>query len=137
MELERRFVSLELDFKAQCDEVFCERIQIQQVLLNLIINAIEAMAENSGGRTLRLSSWHPAENVIRFEVADNGTGLTAEVIGKIFESFYTTKAEGMGMGLTISHEIIKRHGGEIRAENAPAGGSLFWFTLPVRSRPAP
>lgn len=136
MELERRFVSLELDFKAQCDEVFCERIQIQQVLLNLIINAIEAMAENSGGRTLRLTSWHPAENVIRFEVADNGTGLTAEVIGKIFESFYTTKAEGMGMGLTISHEIIKRHGGEIHAENAPAGGSLFWFTLPVNSPPA-
>jgi signal transduction histidine kinase len=135
MELERRYVSLELDFKAQVDEVYCERVQIQQVLLNLVINAIDAMADNSGLCTLRLSSSHPRPNVIRFAVADNGTGLSEDVIGKIFDSFYTTKAEGMGMGLTISHEIIKRHGGEIGAENQQEQGSVFWFTLPIHQQP--
>jgi signal transduction histidine kinase len=131
LELERRFVSLELDLTARNDEVFCESVQIQQVLLNLVINAIEAMANNAGARTLRIASSHPASDLIRIEVADNGIGLSEEVTGKIFDSFYTTKAEGMGMGLTISKEIIKRHGGELRAENRLDGGCLFWFTLPV------
>ena len=131
LELERRHVSLELDMKAECDVVFCDSVQIQQVLLNLVINAIEAMADNSGVRILRLSSFNPAPDVIRIEVADNGIGLSAVVIDKIFDSFYTTKAEGMGMGLTISHEIIKRHGGVLSAEDRQSGGSLFLFTLPV------
>jgi PAS domain S-box-containing protein len=131
LELERRSVSLELDIKAECDEVFCESVQIQQVLLNLVINAIEAMSENNGARVLRLASSNPTDNFIRIEVADNGTGLSEEVIDKIFDSFYTTKAEGMGMGLTISNEIIKRHGGVLSAENRQSGGSVFWFTLPL------
>jgi signal transduction histidine kinase len=134
LELERRYVSLELDFKAEFDEVFCESVQIQQVLLNLVINAIEAMTDNLGARTLRLSSSNPTVNFIRIEVADNGSGLSEDVIDKIFDSFYTTKAEGMGMGLTISNEIIKRHGGVLSAENRQSGGSLFWFTLPVNSQ---
>ena len=68
-------------------------------------------------------------------MGDNGTGLSEEVIGKIFDSFFTTKAEGMGMGLTISHEIIKRHGGEIGAGNRQEQGSVFWFTLPIHQQP--
>ena len=131
LELERRSVLLELDLTAKNDRVFCESVQIQQVMLNLVINAIEAIADNPGVRILRLSSSHPASNVIRFDVADNGTGLSDEVIGKIFDSFYTTKPEGMGMGLTISNEIVKRHGGTLHAENRTEGGSLFWFTLPL------
>ncbi|RRZ86797.1 AAA family ATPase [Erwinia sp. 198] len=137
LELERRFVSLELDLTARNDEVFCESVQIQQVLLNLVINAIEAMANNAGARTLRIASSHPASDLIRIEIADNGIGLSEEVTGKIFDSFYTTKAEGMGMGLTISKEIIKRHGGELRAENRLDGGCLFWFTLPVEGGSKP
>lgn len=131
LELERRSVSLEVDLLADNDDVFCESVQIQQVLLNLVINAIEAMADNTGTRVLRLSSSHPTPDLIRIEVTDNGTGLSDEVIGNIFDSFYTTKAEGMGMGLTISKEIISRHGGVLRAENRESGGSRFWFTLPV------
>jgi len=131
LELERRFVSLELDLAAHNDEVFCESVQLQQVMLNLVINAIEAMAERSGVRHLHIASSHPTPETIRIEVADNGLGLSDEVIGKIFDSFYTTKAEGMGMGLTISNEIIKRHGGVLRAENRPQGGSVFWFSLPL------
>ncbi|MBD8164640.1 ATP-binding protein [Erwinia persicina] len=131
LELERRSVSLELEFNAETDEVIGESVQLQQVLLNLVINAIEAMSDNPGPRTLRLASSNPGGEVIRIEVADNGTGMSDEVIGRIFDSFYTTKAEGMGVGLTISHEIIKRHGGVLSAENRPGGGSLFWFTLPL------
>jgi len=131
LELERRFVSLEVDLGAENDAVFCESVQIQQVLLNLVINAIEAMANNAGARNLRIASSHPTVNLIRIEVADNGMGLSDEVAERLFESFYTTKADGMGMGLTISKEIIKRHGGELHARNRPDGGSLFWFTLPV------
>lgn len=113
------------------DAIMCQSVQIQQVMLNLAINAIEAMGNNKGSRTLKISSWNPSEDVIRIEVADSGTGLSDEVIDKIFDSFYTTKPEGMGMGLTISHAIIKRHGGILSAENRPEGGSLFWFTLPL------
>jgi len=131
LELERRSVTLELDLAAQNDEIFCESVQIQQVMLNLVINAIEAMTENSGLRNLRITSSHPVPDMIRLDVTDNGTGLSDQVIGKIFDSFYTTKSEGMGMGLTISHEIIKRHGGGLYAENRPEGGSRFWFTLPL------
>lgn len=109
----------------------CQSVQIQQVLLNLAINAIEAMVHNKGSRTLKISSYNPSDALIRIEVADSGTGLSGEVIDKIFDSFYTTKPEGMGMGLTISHAIIKRHGGILSAENRLEGGSLFWFTLPV------
>lgn len=131
LELERRNVSLDLDLVAVNDRVFCESVQIQQVMINLVINAIEAMSDNAGSRTLRITSSQPAPDMIRIDVVDNGTGLPDKVIGKIFESFYTTKPEGMGMGLTISHEIIKRHGGELNAENREEGGSLFWFTLPL------
>lgn len=131
LELERRFISLELALQAENDHIFCESVQIQQVLLNLVINAMDAMSENGGTRRLRLASFNPQPDLIQFEVSDNGTGLSDEVIEKIFDSFFTTKAEGMGMGLTISAEIIKRHGGKLSAANNDGGGSVFWFTLPV------
>lgn len=134
LELERRYVALELDLAAHGDVIMCQNVQIQQVLLNLAINAIEAMSDNTGSRTLKISSSNPTDDTIRVEVADSGSGLSEEVIDKIFDSFYTTKPEGMGMGLTISHAIIKRHGGVLSAENRMEGGSLFWFTLPVISR---
>lgn len=137
LEFERRHVSLELDVQAEEDVIFCDSVQIQQVLLNLVINAMEAMAENPGASILRLASSNPTHGVIRLEVADNGIGLSEGVINRIFDSFYTTKAEGMGMGLTISHEIIKRHGGVLSAENRQTGGSLFLFTLPVITEVAP
>ena len=132
LELERRNVSLELNLAAINDRVFCENVQIQQVMINLVINAIEALSDKSGSRNLRIASSLSLPDMIRIDVVDNGTGMTDKVIGKIFDSFYTTKPEGMGMGLTISHEIIKRHGGELNAENREEGGSLFWFTLPLQ-----
>ena len=132
LEMERRAISLELDFQAVNDRIFCVSVQIQQVLLNLVINAMDAMADNDGVRTLRLSSSQPDAGTIQFDVVDNGSGLTDALIERIFDSFFTTKAEGMGMGLTISAEIIKRHGGKLRAASRDSGGSIFSFTLPVQ-----
>ncbi|WP_418163334.1 trifunctional serine/threonine-protein kinase/ATP-binding protein/sensor histidine kinase [Pantoea vagans] len=132
IELERRGISLELKFKAARADIFCDRVQIQQVLLNLVINAIDAMSDDlPRAALLRLTSENPTADTLRFEVLDSGCGLPDGVRERIFESFYTTKKSGMGMGLTISKGIIKKHCGELGAENRPEGGSRFWFTLPL------
>jgi predicted ATPase/signal transduction histidine kinase len=132
MELERRGISLELNLTATRPEIFCDRVQIQQVLLNLVVNAIDAMSENTErSRILTFASSNPTPETLLFEVRDTGTGLSEEVQHRLFDSFYTTKKEGMGMGLTICSEIIKKHAGELKAKNRPGSGSVFWFTLPA------
>ncbi|SFO18877.1 Predicted ATPase [Candidatus Pantoea varia] len=132
IELERRGISLELKLRAAKADIFCDRVQIQQVLLNLVINAIDAMSDDlSRAALLRLTSENPTPDTLRFEVWDSGCGLPDDVRERIFESFYTTKKGGMGMGLTISKGIIKKHCGELGAENRAEGGSCFWFTLPL------
>ncbi|WP_426607015.1 AAA family ATPase [Pantoea anthophila] len=132
IELERRGISLELKCRAVKADIFCDRVQIQQVLLNLVINAIDAMSDElPRAALLRLTSENPTPETLRFEVQDSGCGLPDEVRERIFESFYTTKKSGMGMGLTISKGIIKKHHGELGAENRAEGGSRFWFTLPL------
>ena len=132
MELERRGISLELKLRAAKADIYCDRVQIQQVLLNLVINAIDAMSDDlPRAALLRLTSENPTPDTLRFEVLDSGCGLPDGVRERIFESFYTTKKSGMGMGLTISKGIIKKHCGELGAENRAEGGSRFWFTLPL------
>jgi len=132
IELERRGISLELKLRAAKADIFCDRVQIQQVLLNLVINAFDAMSEDLPRvAVLRLTSENPTPDTLRFEVLDSGCGLADDVRERIFESFYTTKKSGMGMGLTISKGIIKKHRGELGAENRAEGGSRFWFTLPL------
>nr|WP_310616280.1 AAA family ATPase [Pantoea cypripedii] len=131
-EIERKWISLELKLHADCAEVYCDRIQIQQVLLNLVVNAIDAMTGiDQRSLILTLATSNPTPDTIRFEVLDSGSGIPDEVREHIFDSFYTTKKEGMGMGLTISQGIIKKHCGELRGENRADYGSRFWFTLPV------
>lgn len=112
-----------------------DRIQIQQVLINLVRNAVEAMAE-SATREVVIST-RVAGNMVEVEVADTGTGIAAEPIESLFSEFMTTKSGGMGLGLPISRTIVEAHGGEIRAENRPGGGASFIFTLPrTRARTA-
>lgn len=131
-ELERHQVTVEYAFYAANAQVVCDTIQIQQVLLNLIINALDAMsAVKDRPRHLTLSSSNPDPETLRFAVADTGTGMSETVLEKVFESFYTTKQTGMGMGLAISHGIIKRHQGTLCAASRGAEGSEFWFTLPL------
>jgi two-component system, LuxR family, sensor kinase FixL len=121
---------LELDPAAQW--VRCDRIQIQQVLINLVRNALEAMT----GRSLRevVISTRAGGNLVEIAVDDTGAGIAAADIDSLFSQFVTTKAGGMGIGLPISRTIVEAHGGKIRAENRPEGGARFAFTLPRARR---
>lgn len=106
-------------------------IQIQQVLANLGLNAIQAMgAIETGRRDLSIAGTRLADGIL-VEVADTGPGLAADVAGSVFDAFVTTKASGLGLGLSISKSIIERHGGRLWAENRPRGGAVFRFTLPA------
>jgi len=120
-------VILALDTSA--DLVFVDKIQIQQVLLNLIRNAVEAMA-GCPRRDLTISSVPTADNMIEVSVSDTGSGLDQDVAAKLFQPFTTTKAQGMGVGLSICRTIVESHGGRIWAEANPEGGTIFRFTAP-------
>ena len=114
--------------------VLADRVQIQQVLINLIRNAIEAM-DGAERRELVISARKVdgEGNMVDMSVADTGLGFGAEVRAQLFQPFFTTKRQGMGVGLSISRTIIEAHGGEIRGEPNPGGGALFRFTLPAVS----
>jgi two-component system sensor kinase FixL len=122
--------SFEVDVRLDpsADHVMVDRIQIQQVLLNLIRNAIEAMAE-SPVRQLLIYSATEAGGFVRVTVADSGPGLSAEVAERLFEPFISTKDTGMGLGLSISSTIVAAHGGRIWAEPSKLGGIAFHFTI--------
>jgi len=109
--------------------VVADKIQLQQVLLNLLRNALEAIADRPGGK-VRVQATAGDEHVL-ITVADDGPGIVAESLNSIFQSFVTTKAEGMGIGLAISRTIIEAHGGQLWAENAPNGGAVLAMTLPT------
>ncbi|MFD2183046.1 PAS domain S-box protein [Rhodoplanes azumiensis] len=112
------------------DRVFVDRVQIQQVLLNLMRNAIEAM-EASPQRILTVATAPGPDRSVMIEVADTGSGIAAEIAGQLFQPFATTKAYGMGIGLSISRTIVEGHDGRIWAEPCPGGGASFRFTLPA------
>jgi two-component system sensor kinase FixL len=120
-------VSFRLDPKA--DLVLADRIQIQQVLVNLIRNAIEVMIDTAGERQLEIATVAAADDVAEISVADSGTGLAPEVAAHLFQPFVTTKRKGMGLGLSICRTIVEAHGGKIWVENRPGGGTIFRFTL--------
>ena len=119
-------VDVQLDPTA--DKVLVDRIQIQQVVLNLIRNAIEAM-EESAVKRLMIYSEREAGGFIRLTVADSGPGLSEEVAERLFEPFRSTKATGMGLGLSISATIVSAHGGRIWADSSKLGGTAFHFTI--------
>jgi len=109
-----------------------DQVQLQQVLLNLVVNAFEAMRETSAAeRRVIIRSERESEGRVRVSVRDFGTGLPAEEPARIFERFFSTKREGMGMGLAIARSIIASHGGELAAANAQGGGACVHFSLPA------
>jgi C4-dicarboxylate-specific signal transduction histidine kinase len=106
-----------------------DRVQLQQVLLNLLINAVEAMSEMSEGQRELLISTAKSDSGVVVSVQDSGRGLMMESMERLFESFYTTKPNGLGMGLSISRSIIEAHGGRLWASANEPRGAVFQFTL--------
>lgn len=115
-------------FDTRSGPVLVEKVQIQQVLLNLIRNAIEAM-QGCSKKELVVETVLLDRGMVEVRVADTGTGLAEEIVPRLFQPFATTKAAGMGVGLSISKRIVEAHGGELWAEPNPGGGTLFRFTL--------
>jgi anti-sigma regulatory factor (Ser/Thr protein kinase) len=130
-ELAFRRVSFELQLARKPLAVFVDRVQMQQVVLNLILNAVDAAARRPSNRPLvilRTRSRH-ARAVV--EVEDNGAGIEQTDLRRLFEPFFTTKKDGMGLGLTIATDIVRAHGGVLTAAARNKGGAIFRISLPV------
>jgi two-component system, LuxR family, sensor kinase FixL len=127
-------VSLQLDLQSALPRVVGDRVQLQQVIINLVMNGLEAMAAVTGrSRDLAIRSrLHNAEQV-RVEVQDSGSGLDPDNADRLFNAFFTTKSQGMGMGLSVCRSIIQAHGGLIWASSNAGPGATFRFTVPVAS----
>lgn len=123
-------VQLRFSLDPDADLVLADRVQIQQVLVNLFRNALEAMAQ-SPRRELVVANTRVADDMIEVEVSDTGSGFREDVIPNLFQTFFTTKDTGMGVGLSISRSIIEAHGGRMWAESNASGGATFRFTLPT------
>lgn len=130
-----RGVKLHLELADKLAHVQVDRIQLQQVILNLIINAVDAMKSVADRpKVLRIQTSMKSPQVISVSVQDSGVGLSRETIGSIFEPFYSTKSGGLGMGLSISRSIVDAHGGRLWAEPGKEFGAVFQFTLPADGR---
>jgi PAS domain S-box-containing protein len=118
--------------------VYGDRVQLQQVMLNLTINAIEAMSvAGESPRELRISAEHAAEGGVLLAVEDSGPGLAPATRGRLFEAFYTTKPDGLGMGLSICRSIVEAHGGRLWATANQPRGAVFCFTVPASADDEP
>jgi two-component system, LuxR family, sensor kinase FixL len=123
-----RSIELSLEFGPQTRHVLADRIQLQQVLVNLLRNAAEAMSE-SATKLINLSAMPSGDDGVTVRIEDSGPGVSAEVKRHLFSPFVTTKATGMGVGLSICRSIIEAHGGQLWVEDAASGGAAFCFTL--------
>ena len=125
-------VRVTFDLDPAADRVYADKVQVQQVLLNLVRNAIEAMAEaGSSRREITISTAMGDNDMATASVADTGPGIAPEIATRLFQPFITTKRHGMGVGLSISRSIVEGHGGEMWMEPNPRGGCVFRFTLRV------
>ncbi len=128
-------VSVAFDLDPRVDLIVADKVQVQQVLVNLIRNAIEAM-ETSERRDLLIKTSAAADGMAAVQVDDTGSGLSEDIVQKLFQPFATTKPHGMGVGLSISRTIVEAHGGRIEARPRADRGTSFHFTLPAASKDA-
>jgi PAS domain S-box-containing protein len=134
-EAQKNRVSVQTQLASDLPVAFADRIQLQQVSLNLVMNAVEAMSEiNVGPRELMIRTDADASGGVVVSVRDSGPGLRPENLDRLFTPFYTTKPQGMGMGLAICRSIVEAHGGRLRATANDDRGATFQFTLPAGSQ---
>ena len=127
-----RNVSVTQELAPELPIVLGDRTQLQQVLLNLLLNAFDAVNGNPvPGRQVTVLTAMGSADLVRVAVRDGGVGIQPDKLDQIFHPFFTTKAAGLGMGLAVSRSIIEGHGGRLLAENNPEQGATFSFTLPV------
>jgi C4-dicarboxylate-specific signal transduction histidine kinase len=124
-------VSLSLELSPELLLVHGDRVQLQQVLLNLVVNALDAMKETSGRSRKLIVRTQAAGRSSEISVQDSGAGVPIDKLEQVFEPFVTTKPHGLGLGLSICRSIIQAHGGHIGFRNDPNRGAIFWFTLPT------
>jgi PAS domain S-box-containing protein len=134
-EASRYGISIRTWLAAGFPENMGDRVQLQQVLMNLILNSIDAMKEVEGTREIAIKSQRTGEDEILVSVSDTGVGLPPEQADQLFDTFFTTKPHGTGMGLSISRSIIAAHGGRLWGEPNQPRGAVFQFTLPTGSEP--
>jgi signal transduction histidine kinase len=128
-EVNRHSISIRTDLDTDLPRVTAERVQVQQLLMNLMLNGIDAMKNVSSERELTISSRAVADGVV-ISVSDTGAGLGPDPVDQIFNAFFTTKDQGIGMGLTISRSIVESHGGRLWASRSAGRGATFQFSLP-------
>lgn len=132
IEARKAGIAIALDIAPDLPPVHADRIMVEQVLLNLVKNGIEAMEQTPPARRrLRIAARCNDAGLVEVEVRDQGQGIAAAVADELFRPFFTTKAQGMGMGLNICRTIIEFHKGRLWAEANPEGGTVFRFTLPI------
>jgi two-component system sensor kinase FixL len=127
-----RNIRVEIECQDGLPSVRGDRVQLQQVVINLLINAFDAMKDATAKeRNVKVRAETNGAGTVEISVRDHGTGLTSDELAKIFQPFYTTKREGLGMGLPISRSITEAHGGRLWAENNADRGATFYFTVPA------
>jgi C4-dicarboxylate-specific signal transduction histidine kinase len=130
-DLQRMSVSLQTELAGQLPPVLADQIQLQQVIVNLVTNAVDAMRPvTDRARVLRVRSASDAANGVRVMVEDSGTGIDPQAAERIFDPFFTTKSNGMGLGLSICRSIVEAHGGRLWASPGNPHGSVLQFVLP-------
>jgi signal transduction histidine kinase len=127
-EANRYSVTVHTELAASLPNVMADRVQLQQVLMNLMLNGIEAMRDTTG--ELRINSQLAEDNRLLISVTDTGVGLPIEQVDQIFNAFFTTKPQGTGLGLAITRSIVESHGGRLWATANSGRGATFQFTLP-------
>jgi signal transduction histidine kinase len=134
-EVVKNNVSVQTQLAESSPRIQGDKVQLQQAILNLIINAVEAMSSvREDSRELLISTKKDVGGVV-VAVQDSGPGLNPEGVDRLFDAFYTTKASGMGMGLSICRSIVEAHGGQIWALRDVGRGATFQFTIPLSSAP--
>jgi signal transduction histidine kinase/HAMP domain-containing protein len=128
-------VKVRQDIAPELPPVWADANQLQQVLVNLITNAKQAMADVQGERRLQISVQRADPARVRIQVEDTGPGIPADVIAKVFDPFVTTKSDGTGLGLSISYGIIREHGGTLTVDSTPGRGATFTIELPIEAAP--